>query len=111
MQRLAIARAIVKNSPIVVLDEATAFSDPENEYLIQQALDKLLENKTVIMIAHRLYTIKNANKIIVIEDGRAVEMGRHEELINNKASYYKMWETYTKSSGWTMGKKGGSKNA
>ena len=111
MQRLAIARAIIKNSPIIVLDEATAFADPENEYLIQQALSKLLEGKTVIMIAHRLYTIKNADNIIVIGDGNIIEQGRHDELINNEAYYNEMWKTYTKSSGWTMGKKGGVVNA
>ena len=111
MQRLAIARAIIKNSPIVVLDEATAFADPENEYLIQQALDKLLEGKTVIMIAHRLYTIKNADNIIVIDGGKLAEQGTHDDLIKNDGTYSDMWRTYTKSSGWTMGKKGGANNA
>ena len=111
MQRLAIARAIIKNSPIVVLDEATAFSDPENEYLIQQGLSKLLKGKTVIMIAHRLYTIKNADNIIVVKDGTAVEQGTHDELMAKENIYFEMWETYTKSSGWTMGKKGGNTHA
>ena len=111
MQRIAIARAIVKNSPIVVLDEATAFADPENEYLIQQALSKLLVGKTVIMIAHRLYTIKNAKNIVVVDDGIAYEQGTHQELLEKKDKYYDMWETYVKSTGWTMGKKGESYNA
>ena len=111
LQRVAIARAIVKNSPIIVLDEATAFSDPENEFLIQQALSRLLDNKTVIMIAHRLYTIKNATNIVVVDDGVAKEQGTHEELINKQGVYYSMWQTYTKSSGWTMGKNGGKTNA
>ena len=108
MQRIAIARAIVKDSPIIVLDEATAFADPENEYLIQQALTKLLEGKTVIMIAHRLYTIKNADNIVVVEDGKVFEQGTHDELIQNEGRYFEMWQTYTKSSGWTMGKRGGN---
>ena len=111
MQRIAIARAIVKNSPIIVLDEATAFSDPENEYLIQQGLTKLLKGKTVIIIAHRLYTIKNADNIIVIEDGKIVEQGTHNKLLENKKMYYGMWEAHTKSKGWTMGQKRGAVNA
>ena len=111
MQRIAIARAIIKNSPIIVLDEATAFADPENEYLIQQALSTLLKNKTVIMIAHRLYTIKNAGHIVVVKDGKAFEQGTHEQLLQNHSMYYDMWQTYTQSSGWTMGKKGGMKHA
>ena len=74
-QRIAIARAIIKDAPIIVLDEATAFSDPENEYLIQKAFEKLMQDKTVIMIAHRLSTIRNANKIIVMENGRLIESG------------------------------------
>ena len=111
MQRLAIARAIVKDAPIIVLDEATAFADPENEYLIQKALDVLLKDKTVIMIAHRLYTIKNADNIIVIADGLVKEQGDHSTLMNLEGLYHEMWKTYTRSSGWTMGKKGGAINA
>lgn len=80
-QRIAIARAIIKDAPIIVLDEATAFSDPENEYLIQKAFEKLMQDKTVIMIAHRLSTIRNANKIIVMENGRLIESGKHNDLI------------------------------
>ena len=106
MQRVAIARAIVKNAPIIVLDEATAFADPENEYLIQQALSKLLDGKTVIMIAHRLYTIKNAENIVVVESGQALEQGTHRELMEKQGRYYEMWQTYTQAAGWTMGKKG-----
>ena len=108
MQRIAIARAIIKDAPIIVLDEATAFADPENEYQIQIALSQLLKGKTVIIIAHRLYTIKNADNIIVIEKGKISEQGRHETLLENKGTYYKMWDEHTQSSGWTMGKKGGN---
>ena len=111
MQRLAIARAIVKDAPIVVLDEATAFSDPENEHLIQQALSKLLKGKTVIMIAHRLYTIKNADNIIVVGEGKVQEQGTHEALLQMESKYHAMWQTYTHQSGWTMGKKGGARHA
>ena len=108
MQRVAIARAIIKNSPIIVLDEATAFADPENEYLIQEALVELLKNKTVIIIAHRLYTIKNADNIIVLNDGKINESGTHNTLINNDGLYKHMWESYTQSKGWTMNNKGGN---
>ena len=111
MQRIAIARAIIKDAPIVVLDEATAFADPENEYMIQLGLSKLLEGKTVIMIAHRLYTIKNADNIVVIRDGVVIEQGRHQDLLDNRVDYYNMWMTYKDAKGWTMGKKRGLDNA
>ena len=75
-QRIAIARAIIKDSPIIVLDEATAFSDPENEYLIQKAFEKLIKDKTVVMIAHRLSRIRNADQILVIEQGYLIERKR-----------------------------------
>ena len=102
MQRIAIARAIVKDAPIILLDEATAFADPENEYQIQQALKQLLKNKTVIIIAHRLYTIKDAHKILVVENGEISEQGTHDELLKNNSTYNKMWNEHTQSIGWTM---------
>ncbi|SHI15912.1 ATP-binding cassette, subfamily B [Clostridium intestinale DSM 6191] len=109
-QRIVIARAIVKNAPIIVLDEATAFSDPENEYLIQKAFEKLIQNKTVIIIAHRLSTIRSANRILVMQKGSLVEEGTHDNLIREKGKYHDMWEMYTKSLDWKIGTKGGEVN-
>jgi len=106
-QRIVIARAIVKNAPIIVLDEATAFADPENEYLIQKAFEKLIQNKTVIIIAHRLSTIRSANKILVMQKGHLVEEGTHDNLIREKGKYHDMWEMYTKSLDWKIGTKEG----
>jgi len=105
-QRLAIARAIVKDAPVVVLDEATAFADPENEHLIQQAFEILMRNKTVIMIAHRLSTIRSANKIVVVDGGRAIEEGTHDKLLEKKGKYYDMWNTYTQTVTWGMASRG-----
>lgn len=110
-QRIAIARAIVKNAPIVLLDEATAFSDPENEHLIQQAFQKLMQGKTVIMIAHRLSTIRSADKIIVVDKGRLIEQGSHNELLEKKGKYFDMWNTYTKALDWKMDRKGVKEHA
>ena len=87
-QRLAIARAVYSNSPILILDEATSSLDSKSEKLVQDAIDKLMINKTSIVIAHRLSTIQNANKIIVLDKGEIVEQGNHDELIKND-SYYK----------------------
>lgn len=101
-QRIAIARAIIKDAPIIVLDEATAFSDPENEYLIQKAFEKLMQDKTVIMIAHRLSTIRNANKIIVMENGRLIESGKHNDLIQKNGRYAEMWKHYTEVIDWKV---------
>ncbi len=101
-QRVALARAILKNAPIVVLDEATAFADPENEAMIQKALAALMEDKTVIMIAHRLSTIVDADKIIVLESGKAVEQGTHEELVKAGGLYARMWEDYNKAVQWKI---------
>ena len=95
-------RAIIKNSPIIVLDEATAFSDPENEYLIQKAFEKLMQGKTVIIIAHRLSTIRNADKIIVMEKGYLVEEGKHDELVAADGRYAQMWNHYTEAIGWKI---------
>ena len=110
-QRIAIARAIVKNAPIIVLDEATAFSDPENEYLIQRAFEKLMRGKTVIMIAHRLSTIRSANKIVVIDKGLLLEEGSHDELMARKGKYFDMWTMYTKTLDWKMNREGGAAHA
>ena len=93
-QRITIARALLKDSPIVVLDEATAYSDPENEAVIQQSIDNLVKNKTVIMIAHRLSTVVNADKIIVLEKGRIAAEGTHAELLQSSPLYKKMWQSH-----------------
>jgi len=94
MQRIAIARTILKNSPIIILDEATAFADPDNESRIQAALNELMRNKTVIMIAHRLSTITNADVIFVMDEGKLVEYGSFNELLANKGIFSKMWDEY-----------------
>ena len=96
-QRIAIARSFLKNSPIVLLDEATAYSDPDNESVIQESINNLIENKTVIMIAHRLSTIVNANKIIVVDNGSIIEQGSHKELLEVNGKYKEMWDIYTES--------------
>ncbi len=101
-QRIVIARAILKDSPIVILDEATAFADPENEQKIQLALEKLMKDKTVIVIAHRLSTIRNADKIVVVDDGRIVEQGTHDQLIEQGAKYKHMWDVYSKALTWKL---------
>lgn len=104
-QRVAIARAIVKDAPILVLDEATAFFDPENEYLIQRAFERLMRGKTVILIAHRLSTVRGANKIVVLDKGRLIEQGSHDELLAKRGKYFEMWGTYTKTLDWKMDRK------
>lgn len=92
-QRISIARCILKNSPIVVLDEITSYSDIENERKIQQAIKNLLKDKTAIIIAHRLYTIKNVNNIVVLNEGKLIESGKHKDLLENEKSLYKhLWE-------------------
>ena len=104
-QRIAIARAIIKDAPVIVLDEATAFSDPENEYLIQQAFEKLMQDKTVIIIAHRLSTIRNADKILVMEKGRLVEEGTHDALVAAGGRYAAMWTHYIEATSWKISRK------
>ena len=103
-QRIALARAILKNAPIVVLDEATAFADPENEHQIQKAFEVLTKNKTVLMIAHRLSTVQNADSIIVLSEGKIVEQDSHESLLALRGVYTAMWEDYQRSARWKVGK-------
>ena len=101
-QRIALARAICKQAPIVVLDEATAFADPENEALIQKGFSELAQGRTVLMIAHRLSTVVNADKIVVIEDGRVIEQGTHQELLRAGALYRRMWDQYQRAALWRI---------
>ena len=103
-QRIILARAFLKNAPIIVLDEATAFADPENEHLIQQALKELTKGKTVLMIAHRLSSVTDADNILVIEKGKVAEQGTHTELIQQQGIYNHMWNEYQQSVRWTIGK-------
>lgn len=105
-QRITIARAILRNAPIVVLDEATAFADPENEEKIIKALANLMKNKTVIVIAHRLSTIKDVEQIVVFDDGKISEIGKHNELLENQGIYAKLWSDYEKSQNWHLHYKG-----
>lgn len=102
-QRIAIARVMLKDAPIIVLDEATAFADPENEFLVQRAFEELSKNKTVIMIAHRLSTVKNADRIFVMKDGRVSESGTHKALTEKNGIYAKMWQDYQESVSWKVG--------
>ncbi len=102
-QRLSIARAMLKNAPILILDEATAFADPDNETKVQEAFSKLSKGKTVIMIAHRLSSIVDADKCYVLKDGEIVESGKHEELLKTNGIYAHMWQEYNKSVDWKVG--------
>ncbi|BFL75837.1 TPA: ABC transporter ATP-binding protein [Streptococcus agalactiae] len=101
-QRIAVARAILKDAPILVLDEATSFADSENEYLMQEALSELVKDKTVIMIAHRLNTIEHANQILVISDGKIAERGKHEDLIVAEGIYKRLFDIFKKTNVWQM---------
>ena len=103
-QRIALARAILKDAPIVILDEATAFADPENESQIQKAFDALTRNKTVLMIAHRLSTVQNADRILVLSDGKIAEEGTHAQLLAQGGLYAGMWADYQHSAQWKVGK-------
>ncbi len=108
-QRVALARAILKDAPIVVLDEATAFADPENEVLIQKAFATLTKGRTVIMIAHRLSTVVNADRIIVLNEGQAVESGTHAELVKAGGLYARMWADYNQAAAWRITTEGEAK--
>ena len=101
-QRISIARAMLKDAPIILLDEATAALDPENEIYIQQAFQELVKEKTVVVIAHKLQTIRNADNIIVLQDGRILETGSHRELLENNGLYSQYWNTQQSTSGWKI---------
>ena len=101
-QRISLARAILKDAPIIILDEATALADPENEYMIQKAISEITKDKTVIMIAHRLSTVKNADKIYVVENGRIAEEGNHDSLVENQGIYSRMWDEFNQSIQWKV---------
>ena len=102
-QRIAIARVMLKNAPVLVLDEATAFADPENEAAVQRAFERLAEGRTVIMIAHRLTTVQNADNIYVLKDGRVAESGTHAQLMEQKGIYSDMYKEYQTSISWKVG--------
>ena len=106
-QRISLARAILKDAPIVVLDEATAFMDPENEEKLNAALDEITKNKTVLVIAHRLSTVKNADKICVIKEGKCIAADKHEKLLEECPEYKKFWDASVSASTWKI--KGGEK--
>lgn len=109
-QRIAIARIMLKNAPIVILDEATAFTDPENEHLIQQSISELTKGKTLLVIAHRLSTVKDADKIVVLNDGTVEAMGTHEELLKQSPLYKRMWDAHIGAKSWTLREKEGRIN-
>ena len=103
IQRLSIARAFLKNADFVILDEATAFADPENEHIIQTSFKELSKDKTTLMIAHRLSTVINADRILVMENGKIVESGTHNELLTLGGVYKKLWSEYQKAANWRIG--------
>lgn len=103
-QRIAIARVMLKNAPVVILDEATAFADPDNEVMVQKAFSELAKDRTVIMIAHRLSTVAGADRIYVLKDGKIEEYGKYNELINNGGMFSKMWNDYRHSVDWKVSK-------
>ena len=102
-QRISIARAVLKNAPIIILDEATAFADPDNETKVQAAFSELAKGKTVIMIAHRLSTVVNADCIYVLKDGSVCEQGTHSELMDKNGLYRQMFDEYSRSVNWKVG--------
>ena len=106
-QRIAVARAMLKDAPVLILDEATSYADSKNECLMQEALAELVKDKTVIMIAHRLGTIKNAQQILVLSEGQIVERGTHESLMKKEGVYRKMFSTFDEVRSWKMKQEGG----
>ncbi len=104
-QRISIARAMIKDSPVIILDEATANVDPENEWQLQQAIAELTKSKTVIMIAHRLKTVRNANRILVVEGGKIVQQGTHAQLMAQGGRYADFIGMRKQSIGWKLGRK------
>ena len=104
VQRVSVARAILKGAPVLVLDEATAFADPENEYKMQMALQELIKEKTVIVIAHRLSSRWEADQILVLQEGRIAEQGVHAELLDKGGVYRRMWDAYTDAASWVIEK-------
>ena len=107
-QRISIARALLKDAPILVLDEATSAVDTETEWQIQQALNRLTQNRTTLVIAHRLSTIRHADKIVVLDDGRIVEMGNHEELLARNGRYARMVQAQSLAQHWEIGTEEGA---
>lgn len=101
-QRISIARALLKNAPIILLDEITSYLDSENESLVQEAISNLIKNKTVIVIAHRLKTIRDADKIIVLDNGKILEEGKHEKLMQNNSLYSKLVSMQEESLSWKI---------
>ena len=101
-QRISIARAILKNAPIILLDEATSSLDPENELIIQEAISNLIKNKTVVVVAHKLRNVMGADKIFVLNKGKVEEVGKHEELIKNEGLYKDLWNYQEKSKEWKI---------
>lgn len=102
-QRIAIARVMLKNAPILILDEATAFADPDNEAKVQKAFSELTKGKTVIVIAHRLSTVMNLDRIFVLQNGRVCESGSHQELLKESGLYLQMWQEYKRAAQWKVG--------
>ena len=102
-QRITIARAYLKDAPILILDEATAFADPDNEAKVQAAFEELSKGKTLIMIAHRLTTVMNADRIFVMDNGRCTESGSHDELMEKNGLYRRMFDEYSRSVEWKVG--------
>lgn len=106
-QRIAIARVMLKNTPIVILDEATAFADPDNEARVQAAFSNLSRGRTVIMIAHRLSTIANVDRIYVVKDGQVIEDGSYPELMAQEGVFHRMWDNYQTSVQWKVSREVG----
>lgn len=105
-QRITIARAVLKDAPILILDEATAFADPDNEVRVQQALSALSKGRTVMMIAHRLSSITEADCIYVMQDGEIAERGTHRELLQKDGIFARMWKNYSEAAEWKITKEG-----